>query len=73
VNSRVPDLRKPSAISVSTIEGQRDAARLLYVVRTGCSPADALLEALQRVTATDDAARLRGFTRGLQKALEGRA
>lgn len=65
--------RTPAERSVSIIEGQRDAARLLYVVRTGCSPADALLEAFQRVTATDDAARLRGFARGLQKALEGRA
>lgn len=63
----------PSASSIATIEGERDAARLLYSVRMGCAPADALLEAFQKVEALGNAARTRGFARGLQKALEGRA
>ena len=45
---------------MSSIDGQRDAQRLIYAVREGCAPADA--------------GRLRGFARELQKAIErGRA
>jgi len=57
-------------VVMSSIHGGQDAQRLLATVRDGCAPADALLEALKQVQATDDPVRLQGFARGLQKALE---
>lgn len=58
---------------MANLTGQRDASHLLHVIRQGCSPADALLEAFKSVAAADNHERLRGFARGVQKALEGRA
>lgn len=59
-------------VAVATIRGVNDAERLLVVLREGCAPADALLEALQAVLSLEDAERLRGFARQLQKTLERR-
>jgi hypothetical protein len=57
-------------IVMSSIRGGQDAQRLVATVRDGLAPADALLEGLQQVQAAEDQFRLRGFMRGLQKALE---
>ena len=59
-------------VAVATVRGSEDARRLLLALRDGCAPADALLEALQAVLSLDDAERLRGFARQLQKTLERR-
>lgn len=59
-----------AAAAVSTIKGVQDAQRLILSIRDGCAPADAVLAGLRLVEATNDAARLRGFCRGLQKTLE---
>jgi len=56
--------------AVSVIEGGRDAHRLIIAISDGLAPADALLAGLRLVESTGDAARLAGFCRGLQKALE---
>ncbi len=61
-----------STAALSTIRGGRDAQRLVATIREGCAPADALLEGLRAIAATEDDDRLRGACRGLQKALEGR-
>lgn len=55
---------------MATIQGQRDAERLLHAIRQGCAPADALLEGIQQVQQTNDEARMRGFARQLQKDIE---
>ncbi len=55
---------------MSNIRGMQDAQHLLDVVRQGCAPADALLQAMEKVRGTGDPARLRGFMRECQKALE---
>ncbi len=57
-------------IVMSSIRGGQNAQRLVATVRDGLAPADALLDGLQQVLATDDPVRLQGFMRGLQKALE---
>lgn len=56
--------------AMAAIRGTTDAQRLAHVLREGCAPADAMLEALQLVLATEDSERLRGFCRELQKRLE---
>lgn len=55
---------------MSNISGQRDAQRLIYTVRQGCAPADALWVSIEKVQATGDAVRVRGFIREVQKSLE---
>jgi len=55
---------------MSNIAGQRDAQRLIHIVRHDCAPADALLEAFELVRGTGDADRLRGFAREVQKFIE---
>lgn len=59
--------------AMATIHGGQDAQRLVFAIRQGCAPADALLEGLQQVQAVDDAERTRSFCRELQKALERHA
>ena len=58
---------------MSAIYGGQDAQRLVFTVRDGQAPADALDDALHAVLALNDPERLRAFCRGLQKTLEGRA
>lgn len=58
---------------MSTIRGGQEAQRLIFSIREGCAPADVLLDGLQAVQAVNDADRLRGFCRELQKSLERRA
>lgn len=60
----------PAGDAIATIEGERAARHLVFVVRQGCAPADALHEALNQVLTADDGARARGFCRELQKTLE---
>ncbi len=55
---------------MSTIRGGQDAQRLVFALKDGMAPADALLDGLKAVQATGDAERLRGFMRELQKRLE---
>ncbi len=55
---------------MSTIRGSQDAQRLIFAIREGCAPADALLEGLQGILALGDGERLRGFAREIQKRLE---
>lgn len=55
---------------MSAIRGGTDGQRLLHDLSGGCAGPDALHDALQAVLATNDEARLRGFARELQKALE---
>ena len=57
---------------MSTIHGGQDAQRLIHAVRQGCAPADALLDGLEAVQALNDADRLRGFCREIQKQIERR-
>ena len=59
--------------ALASIRGCTDAQHLLHVLRQGCAPADALNEALSKLSALDDAERMRGFCRVLQKELEARA
>jgi hypothetical protein len=59
-----------ASAAMASIRGGTDAQHLLHVLREGCAPADALHDALQAVLATNDAERLRGFSRELQKRLE---
>lgn len=55
---------------MGTIRGTQDAQRLVYTIRQGCAPADALFEGIAKVQQTGDDARVRGFVRELQKCLE---
>ena len=55
---------------MSTIRGQNAAQHLMHVIREGCAPADALLDAVQQVRDTDDNDLLRGFMREIQKGME---
>jgi hypothetical protein len=64
---------KLSAAAVATIQGTQDGQRLVAVIREGCAPADALRDGILQVLATEDADRLMGLCRQLQKSLEGRA
>ena len=55
---------------MSTIRGVQDAQRLVFALKDGMAPADALFDGLQAVQSTGDSERLRGFVRELQKRLE---
>jgi len=55
---------------MSNINGQRDAQRVIYSIRQGCAPADALHDAFELVRSVGDAVRLQGFARELQKHIE---
>jgi len=59
--------------AMATIHGGQDAQRLVFAIRQGCAPADALLDGLKQVQSAGDDDRLRGFCRELQKALERHA
>ena len=63
----------PSDPVMSAVSGHRDAQRLMFTVRQGCAPADALFEAVELVRNTGDAERLRGFLREVQKTMEHRS
>jgi len=56
--------------AVSTIEGARDAHRLIESIREGCAPADALLSGLRLVQSLGDEPRYRGCVREIQKLIE---
>lgn len=55
---------------MSSIEGGREAQRLVYRLRQGCALPDELFDALGAILAVADSVQLRGFARELQKALE---
>lgn len=55
---------------MSSLRGGQDAQKAVYAIQQGHAHPDALHEALQAVLATHDPERLRGFARGIGKALE---
>lgn len=61
-----------AAAALAAIQGHVEAEDLLRELRAGIALPEALHEALQRLRATGDGARLRAFCRTLQKRLEGR-
>jgi hypothetical protein len=61
-----------AAAALAAIKGAQEAQAVLQELRSGTALPEALHEALQRIRAAGDGARLRAFTRELQKALEGR-
>jgi hypothetical protein len=61
-----------AATALAAVRGCQEAQEVLRELRTGAALPEALHEALQRVRAAGDGARLRAFTRELQKALEGK-
>jgi hypothetical protein len=59
-----------AAAALAAIKGAQEAQAVLQELRSGTALPEALHEALQRVRAAGDGARLRAFTREVQKALE---
>jgi hypothetical protein len=59
--------------ALSAVRGTTDAQRLMFAIRDGQAPADALLDGMVAVLKLGDPERTRGFMRALQKALERRA
>ena len=68
-------LRGPHASTadavMGAVRGTLDAQKLVFDLRQGCVPANALHDAVRAVGATGDAERMRAFCRHLQKQLEG--
>lgn len=55
---------------MSNIRGMQEAEHLVQGIRDGCASENVLLYVLRQAQATNDAVRLRGFCRELQKAIE---
>ena len=73
VTSRDASTDKPASFShaaLSAIRGTTDAQRLIFTIRDGCAPPDALLDGMVQVLKQGDPERTRGFFRELQKRLE---
>jgi hypothetical protein len=67
IDRRGPHAALADAV-MDSIEGGRAACAAIEVVRQGCASPDSLLDAMQATAGSE--ARLRGFMRALQKALE---
>lgn len=62
---------RPAADSVmSSVDGATAARTLIVSMRSGCAPADLLLEGIEQAQAGGDREYVRAFVRTLQKTLE---
>ena len=60
-------------LALSAADGQADATRLLVAIGEAGAPVDALFEALEKLRALNDLARMKAFLRVIQDRIGGRS